>query len=420
MAHYIHTKSVRKWSSALSTGPRAHDNRWIAKSRGLAMGNSMFWLIWTGSLFCGYFTQLEGRVYFGDILFLFGLVALFVNQNLQASRIEAWTSALILTLYITFTAFDVYNGIAAEDTIRGSLRNLGSITAAYTAYFITTQYSLRRAEALLITSLVSIAFFAIFLNPEYRIKYDLALRWEWGALVPVALIYIVQKWNSGALFISASLFILGGICITFLDMRSFGAIYIATGSLIIGARFKKFSQRNKVIFMLLAIVALLIGGLFLADQLNTTDTEILDRRDQSNRQRIEMATDAIKGVLERPFIGHGSWQHARTYIDSVFSTLIVGVHSVVIQMSYEYGVLGGVTALTCIILLMRALYLLMMNLNTTGFVPVVSILFLVNGIYYLIMSPLGGSGRFILGLTVGIAAGVIALARKSTRITAQG
>ena len=123
-------------------------------------------------------------------------------------------------------------------------------------------------------------------------------------------------------------------------------------------------------------------------------------------ERKVMIMDAWEGFLARPAVGFGSWQHARNYINS-YITEAVGVHSIVLQFAYEYGIYG----------LLFGGYLLLRSgqglvVAVYGDLPAAGsmlrsdqplmVLLGVGMIYNLVASPFANIYRIYFGITLGL------------------
>jgi hypothetical protein len=60
----------------------------------------------------------------------------------------------------------------------------------------------------------------------------------------------------------------------------------------------------------------------------------------SDDQRKDMILEAFSGFLENPIFGNGTWNFAYSYQDPYKLVDEIAVHSVVLQLIYEYGIIG--------------------------------------------------------------------------------
>jgi O-antigen ligase len=85
----------------------------------------------------------------------------------------------------------------------------------------------------------------------------------------------------------------------------------------------------------------------------------LRRREDSDDERLQMAYDAVDHIKERPLTGYGSWQQVMLFQSSLNNNdALDGVHSIPLQLGFEYGITG---------LILSGLFLIGLVSVSTGF-----------------------------------------------------
>jgi O-antigen ligase len=206
------------------------------------------------------------------------------------------------------------------------------------------------------------------------------------------------------------------------DYRGASAIFFVSGFIIVCNRI----FRSVSVFAVIAVGCVFLGVaslvMFRASNSIATDQSIFSRRQDSDTERQTMLEDAWQGFLAKPWVGHGSWQHARSFISSFRSgeDFYVGVHNVWLQLAYEYGLFGLIVGGFVWIRLIQASLILV----TTNWAAMPEELLRVYPCAFLvalticydwIFAPFGGIDRIYFGMSFGFCLYVVAIAKPKVR-----
>ena len=330
---------------------------------------------------------------------------------------------LLLAVAVTATGaelgLDLYNNIGFTWLIRGFARNTVFLAVIIASVALISRFGVGLWLVVVTSAYVSVAFWGIV--QEYNLGYDVGyfLKFRWGGYLAIPILYLFRKnyyWQ--ALFLLA-----GAATLWLFDVRSFSAIWFSAAVLCLMCKFSIAWRRFTVIIGLACFVWV---AMVLVNPTHFVEARTEDRQEASNSQRMHMAQDTWERYLERTITGYGSWQHAATYQDDYLflTSKNTGVHSWVLQLAFEYGVLGIIAGIALLSILCYSVYIILLDRSVSRIIfsdalvsPAMLFLLLTEGVYVLGCSPFAGVGRIFEGFAVGVALWVIKLKTQRTTIT---
>ena len=249
--------------------------------------------------------------------------------------------------------------------------------------------------------------------PEALDSVQFFAKFGGGASFAVAASLLIAK--RGKLH-SVVLLLLAAAFFAFNSFRGMTLMCFAVAFLLVAFPLQK--NISLVIAVLGLVILIAIGSAFVPAEvygrIETQYEENTEARELSSMLRSEMAEDAWTQFLDRPFSGHGTWQHARNYVDSFDASTIVGVHSIAIQLAFEYGIIGLGCVFVVLFVLTKALYRMALGTQfNNGMVQVLLYWAIVQLIYNIFLSPFAGDSRFIYGLLL---AGVLEILHSNKQV----
>jgi hypothetical protein len=353
----------------------------------------------------GMFNVQAARVYLGDVYITIFFCVVFLRV-LSSARYPHTRWVLIGVISIGLgVAFDFLNRTPSDDILRGGLRNFVFIFMSLATCAALEVYGRRRAALYIIAVLCSLPFFVILLDPQVAGNVDRLFRWDNGIflLLPAQLVLThLLGARKIRLIVGAALFLAMGAGAYFMDIRSLAGMLWGAAFIEIVCIYKYLPRILRIPMLILASFLFFAAAVLIYSEVSTFDYDVYQRRTASDTLRLDMAADAWAGYLQSPFIGNGSWQHARLFTDPTKTETLIGVHSTVIQFAYEYGTLGLLAG--CVLLVIHVVALFkVISLHRLYATDWLYGYLLLLGFYHIIMSPFAGAQRFTLGISTGIA-----------------
>jgi hypothetical protein len=362
------------------------------------------WLALAGVAVAGGLSvEIVGTLYVLDIMVLMLALPLtlkvWLERDNAAKRITTATFGFGI-LVAVFAAMDLINGIPNDDFWRGFARNAVFASAVTVGASISYLWGLRYAVAAWGAASMSVFTGNAIQAPELFTDAVNILKYT-GAQ---AFLYITLCIFAGRVLVSVPIALAAFVILWFQDNRSAALIFVCAAALI---GFRRFARGSRVVSTYL-LISLIVGGatgwfIYGSRTLASTDYA-LQRRSTSDAMRVDMAEDAIDGFMAAPILGNGAWQHARQYkpmFNDEFTTRqIIGVHSIVLQMAYEYGILGLLVAGTAVVILISGIVKVLTLPNRDGLAATIPIGLFV--LYHLLFSPFANIYRNLYGIGFGV------------------
>lgn len=203
-----------------------------------------------------------------------------------------------------------------------------------------------------------------------------------------------------------------GVWNIFMDFRILGAICLLIAAVL---WVRASNPEGLTGFQLLKLLsACMIAGAILAAGLYATEEEFGHRREGSNVGREAGIIVAVRGVVESPIVGYGSWptdprlvslfqeqvaEEGQGYGDSA-RVQVFTAHSQALQAWIEGGVLAAMFFIYYGLRLVATNFHVSLQRRPDGYLPIF-LLFLTYDLWHLFMSPFSGPTR--LPIAVGIA-----------------
>lgn len=297
-----------------------------------------------GAALAGLSTQTVGLMYLGD-LFMVVLAFRYIRDYYVDSRAGGRDAAICVILILcagAYLALDLANNIDASDYMRGFARNALFATGIMAWLWVFRRVGLERA--LLVTAICSLAP-AIWIMAG--ISSDASgrdtsmtnfFKYYGGLNLVLVVAYLLR--NRLVLCI-CSVVAFAGVQAFVVDSRAGAGVLIMCAILAVGCAI----WRKMPPYRLILIIGTIgVGILLLAPNVMLDpkyfEEQTIERREDSNRQRMDMVDFALQEIALRPLVGYGSWQSAARYVDIKYVNMNVAVHSMLLQYQYEYGVLG--------------------------------------------------------------------------------
>jgi hypothetical protein len=350
--------------------------------------------------------QSIGLIYLLDVFSI--ILAAAAVLRIIYHREMMWILCLFLFPIMAF-ALDSYNETPSGDALRGIFRNTVFVSSAIAAYFWSRRLSLGQMLPLIYGCYFSFSLWYLLKGGELGLHYSNFIKFGFGFFLVQPLIWPFRHWP---LLIELILVGAGVLLVGLMDCRAMGAVCILTSGLSVLRKISYSAWAARLILYGLASIALLGGLVLFEEHYNKRFADVYeDRRAKSDDERIDMAQDAWNGFRTSPWVGNGTWQHARQYVSTVNKDVTVGVHSWVVQLAYEYGIFGLIFGATIICLLIIALANMYFKCRARIVQPwsnfPFTVLLLVQSAYYVIMGPFNGPSRLFEGISMGIALAVI-------------
>ncbi|MCX6953069.1 MAG: O-antigen ligase family protein [Verrucomicrobia bacterium] len=353
----------------------------------------------------GLSVSIVGRLFYADIGVVIMAMLYFADQARSGGGKKNYILLIAAAVFLTLvTGMDLINRIPMPDLYRGLARNAIFFASIFAGMYLVKLWGLNRAILLIL--IVSVAPFVAHVFWVGR-AFDLSFAIRYSGAGTLGLIVVLLcpfAWLQLAVMTVLSL-----AYAFYFDMRA-GAALTMTGMLLFPIRrivcyFKKWVFVLLAIGLAVALVPLVIEGV----SLGMEDGSTISRHAASNSQRSSMAQTAWDGFKSSPFFGNGSWQHARKYFDDSMTEEFIGVHSWILQLAFEYGILGLCLGVGVGILGLVGIWLFAFH-SCEGLIPSgIAIIggVLAQGVFYgALFNPFAGYTRIDVGLTCGVIVGL--------------
>lgn len=350
-----------------------------------------------------------GEFYLGE-LFLIQL-ALFVMLfgrdrsllDVSAFGVFVQTAVLMLAGYIIS---DIYRDTDPGQFLRGWARVI-----LLTLDFIALAILIARDRRNLWWFVLGMGVGAIGQLMVRGVPIMSAPAWKFGYATPIAYLLACASY-----FLPIKLMCLAfaglGVWNIFMDFRIMGAICLLIAAVLWVRANHPEGLGGIQLFKL--FVACMIAGAVVAAALYATHDEFAKRREGSNVGREAGLVVAIKGVIESPIVGYGSWptdprlvslfqeqvaEEGQSYGDSA-KVQVFTAHSQALQAWIEGGVLAALFFIYYGIRLVSTGFNVALKRRPDGYLPIF-LIFLIYDTWHLFMSPFSGPTR--LPIAVGVA-----------------
>lgn len=369
---------------------------------------------------CGYvsvlYIEAMGQLYWTELVLPLVAVAVagsrWPEELLQNLRFKVLTTFLLLML-VGYIVSDMAAGATPENYLRGWSRVvfLATDVLALTVIYHRNRWSLWWFW-------LGTAFYGL----QVAVMTGIPLtQWKFGYAEPVTTFAM-----NGTVFltgwISAALYLLMGALSIALDYRSFGAIFLIAGAILLVTRSAKMSSfiesiRLRSVLLAAGGVAAAIVAAFML--LANSEGEFAQRRGASDIGRFAGLKIGAIAILDSPIVGYGSWgtgteKYADLYYQETIDDMArIGAenmmsastgflpHSQILQAWMEGGILAVLFFVAYgwyLVVALRDLAFPRSPTRFRGFDLVV----LLMGLWHLIMSPFAGNHRLTIAYAVAL------------------
>lgn len=378
-----------------------------------AFWSSMIIIVATGGLW----TELIGTLYLLDVMMVVAAVFLTFAQWTKGNGDSRWLSVapiVILTGVLGAVSFDALHSLPLDDLLRGVGRNAVFGSAILVGANLALRFGLRLVVVVWCACSLCVMV-GNFIQAPYMFT-DLGNIFKYTGAQ--AVIYILLCVTANRPLLHLPIAISAGAGCWLIDNRSAAVIFITSGLLIGGRAVLRGFTNTKLIILFPIITTIGVAGFWIGTRDIASDDYSLLRRPTADIIRLDMAEDAWAGFVNSPLIGNGTWQHARTYLpvfrEEYWTDGLIGVHSVVLQLAYEYGVSGLLFGVGCVLLLGSGLRRVLAQPKEGGLAFLIPVSLFV--LYHLLFSPFANVYRNLYGLGLGIMA-FVAMTPSVTRVT---
>lgn len=345
--------------------------------------------------------QTIGLVYLLDAISL--LLAAVAALHVIYWRRKLWILALFLFPLAALTV-DIHNAVPLDDILRGIFRNTVFVAAVTASYYWSRRFSLRMVIPLIYGCYFSFAWIYLVTGGVLGMRYSNYVKFGYGFFLIAP---VVWQFRRVPFLVEFTLGAAGVILITAMDCRSMGAACLLGGGISVVRRVSMASLPIRLVLCGALFAALVAVSPMLVAHAQQAALENERRRADADNERLDMAKDAWSGFIGSPWVGNGTWQHARRYVSAVDNNLTVGVHSWLIQLAFEYGVLGLMFGAAIVVVIVAGLLSLYFRCNAAyhpawSIFPFTALLLVLSG-YYVIMGPFNGPSRCFEGISIGVA-----------------
>ncbi len=343
--------------------------------------------------------NLVGVLYLGDIIIL--IITYFSLIKIFHGKLNLHPEALVcLSLPVVGIVWDLFNNVPLHDMFRGLARNLIFASSIVTGAICLLKFGFTKLWYMYVSVCISLLTWSIAYDPYVTTNLVILTKYYGGSHAFIALQTIFKKLPLLQIVVVC---LSSAVCLLFLDWRGGALIWAATGLSVMGISIAgKLVLRRYILFHVIGIASLLL----VFDILSYSNHPIITlRRGESARLRLDMTYHAWDGFMESPWLGNGSWNHARVYIDKNDPYLETGVHSYVFQLAYEYGIYGLVLGLLILYLLFKN-FKSVLGMYVAGSLPFSNLFMLtylyIYLVYGIVNSPFAGFSRIVIGMGIGI------------------
>lgn len=285
------------------------------------------------------FGQLYGIDFFSPLVLVFatvrGEIAGVVRQYWRV--IAGGAISVVL-----FLIFDLANGMDKEMYMRGIGRNFGFLFSLICGLYLLRRYGAGVFFYITASLMLSIPVALRVTGQLYVSNYVDIFKLNNGIFIVLFVPMFVFSYS-----IVAYVFFIAyaGFLYLFAEFRSAAAcVLLIPLGFIVRPLLRKIP--TWIIFPLVVTILPLGTSLalntFRQYEIQRGNEDKVSRMEESNKDRYGVAQQAFFGILERPVTGYGTWQHAFIYFSTrgAITGDALGVHSMPLQLGYEYGISG--------------------------------------------------------------------------------
>jgi len=263
--------------------------------------------------------------------------------------------AVALCFLVAFTASDLFNGIGSQWLLRGLGRNVACLESIILGTILLGRFGLKLFLLVLTLVLLSLpCYMLLSRSPDVRDPIQL-FKFYNGTAAIIPILALTRKHRR---LNALSFFVFAIFLFTTIEFRSGAAIAACIGIWTLALPyFSKVKPWIAGITLLVLLPVTINAALGWAKALVIDDPDRILQMDLSNSIRSEMALDAISKIAARPINGYGSWQHVLLFTSEteIFRGAMQGVHSIPLQLGFEYGLAGLLLSVVVAVLLIRVL-----------------------------------------------------------------
>ncbi len=357
-------------------------------------------------------TEQGGIFYLGDaaVLAMFGWG--FAKRDISAWLLKIKRLTLGLGFFVVVAVFlDLWNRVPYGDIGRGIGRNFIFAASVLGGSSVIRKHGLKAWAWLLFWMTLGYPVCAFIITPEYTESIELFAKFGGGASLMIAASIFLSRFDKrvGALVVAA-----GAVFFFLTSFRGMTVMCLAAGAGAMTLPLKTAGARFRFLLAVAFLGALL--GLWMLGSFEYSLSSLLGEstlvaQERSSMSRADMASTAWSYFLENPFTGIGTWQHARNYTDILEEMETVGVHSVLIQLACEYGVIGLIAGTTVFAVAVFAMLRMTFTGETDNDMVTMALIWSAVMISYnFLFSPFNGDSRFYYGFMF---SGLVAMLLKS-------
>jgi len=345
-------------------------------------------------------TGQGGIFYLGDAaaLAMFGWG--FAKRDISAWLPKIKRLTLGLGFFVVGALFlDLWNRVPYGDIGRGFGRNFIFSASVLGGLFVIRKHGLKAWAWLLFWMTLGFPVCAFIVTPEYTETIPLFAKFGGGASLMIAASIFLARFDKR---VSALVVVAGAVFFFLSSFRGMTVMCVAAGAGAMTLPLKTAGDRFRFL-LALALVGALLGlwmlGSFELSLSSLLGDATLSMQERSSMSRADMASTAWSYFLANPFTGIGTWQHARNYTDILGEMELIGVHSVLIQLACEYGIIGLIMGTTVLVVTVFAVYRMAFTGTTDNDMVAMALIWSAVMISYnFLFSPFNGDSRFYYGL----------------------
>ncbi|WP_138223054.1 O-antigen ligase family protein [Nibricoccus aquaticus] len=317
--------------------------------------------------------------------------------------IAHWREALLLLAFpVIGLVWDLLSHTPPGLYLRGLSRNLVFGVCAVVMMAMASRLSRAKMLVVFLALAAAVPIAAIIQTPFEVTSVMIFVKyfggWSMTFWLMLVIARLVSPMTAGIIMMP-----LGLTIALALSYRSLGGVLVLAGLFAVSAHLWKRMPRGGVIacvMVLPVVIAAIAISIFQGDYV---PEQLRSDWDYSNFQRLDMAVDAWRGFCDSPLWGSGSWAHAVRYTDVSQPGILVGVHSFILQFAFEYGVFGLLFGCWLLWLAVGGTvdFLQSNHPEDIRWMPML-LLVMLNLVYAILMSPMGGYERILAGTALGI------------------
>jgi len=339
-----------------------------------------------------------GTLLGGDVIFIAVFTWGLTQSNLRDWFLSTPILFLPMTLFLAATfLLDNLNNVPINDIYRGLNRNGIFAASMLGGLFVNRFYGLKGWAILLFWMTLGAPVFAYYADSSNFQSIQTFIKYGGGTLLFAAIIIVTSEYDKKV----GILFLVAGAGIAFFNScRGVAIVGVTVSVFMVVTPFK--SVRAGLAFMLgLALFVLANLPIFTFDESIISDMlgeDVALQQSRSSLQRKDMAVDSWNLFTDNPYTGVGSWQQMRNYEDALGQTDSIGVHSIFLQLTCEYGIIGLLMGSFIAIITIAAVCKIVFSNTTESDMVRVALFWSAISIGYgLTSSPFVSYSRFLFG-----------------------